>query len=121
MEPEEKQENVAVQSPPLAYGIGSSSVLGSNKGDGQKGGQSKRLEGSSESFDPRFDLVQYDATIPDSSESEQEVPVLLADPFSNSQDVDSDEERKEESEKSSDRPSTSFEQPNFLYDLPKRG
>ena len=91
-------------------GQGSRQQPGRQQQQAGKGSQAKPA------FENTFDIVQYDADIPDSGETGGDVPILLADPFPNFTDADSVAPKKEGPKKA-----TTPEQPNFLYDPPKRG
>ena len=81
-----------------------------------RGTQSGKPSGGSRKTETIVDIVQYDATIPESGEAGGDVPILLADPFPNYDEVDS--------VKKTDKVKIDLklpEQPNFLYDPPKRG
>jgi len=98
------------ESSPSAYGVGSSSVLDSNRT-----GQSRdQVRGDSKS-DEKFDIVQYDATLPDSLEDEG-LPLLFADPYAEKSSLGIN--NKEDVGKSAGRPK--FVQPSFLYEPPSR-
>jgi hypothetical protein len=83
---------------------------GQRQQQGQGQAQQPGGKGSKPAFESSFDLVEYDAEIPDSGEA-GDVPILLADPFPNFVDGDAIAAKKE------NVPA----QPNFLYDPPKRG
>ena len=122
-----RQPSEGVEAPLPAYGVGSSSVQGSKATGQTQGSRGQGKPGGSRpatNFEQKFDIVQYDATIPDSMESDKGVPVLLADPFTDFQDSESTQIKKGNAVKPKGRPKApnqGLEQPNFLYDPPKRG
>jgi hypothetical protein len=122
-----RQPSNEVEAPLPAYGVGSSSVQGSKANNQAQGTNGQNKPGASRpkaNFEQKFDIVQYDATIPDSMESDKGVPILLADPFSDFQDTDSTQIKKGGAVKPKGRPNAPnqpIEQPNYLYDPPKRG
>ena len=80
-------------------------------------------------FEPTFDIVQYDATIPDEHDDlgiGDGVPILLADPFSGFRTIDTDDTNTDVKTNRRTGPSS---RPNFktppkelqLYNVPKRG
>jgi hypothetical protein len=86
-------------------------------------------EDESPSFEPQFDLVQYDATLPDEDDDlglGDGVPILLADPFSGFRAIDTDPTG---SRQKANRRTSPSSRPNFrtppkelqLYSVPKLG